>query len=789
MERRAITVRGTVQGVGFRPFVHGLAVRYQLGGFVRNESGAVEIEVEGNRRCLKEFLSELQRNPPALAKIAEIAWQHRSVRGEQSFRIDESLENSAERVYVSADSATCRDCLAELFDPLDRRYRYPFINCTNCGPRLTIIRGAPYDRPRTTMADFAMCPQCRREYEDATNRRFHAQPICCPVCGPRLEICDSLGKLIETEDPIGYFADSLKAGNIGALKGLGGYHLVCCAQNPHAVGELRQRKHRDEKPMAIMVRSIASVHEFCELTEDEQKLLESPRCPIVLLRKQPSASDFVCNEVAPSNPYLGVMLPYTPLHHLLLDAIGNVPLVMTSGNRSEEPIAYSDEDAVDRLHDIADLILWHNRPIHVRCDDSVTRVVDGSESPVRRSRGYAPQPITLPRKCDFPLLAVGGQLKGVFALGVDQHATVSHHLGDLDHLDAYRQFERDIGLYEQLFQLTPELIVHDLHPDYASTNYARERAIREKVPTLAVQHHHAHMASCMAENGLDEPVIGVTFDGTGFGLDEATNEAVIWGGEFLVGDYRQFRRAAHIRYVPMPGGDRAVAEPWRLAAAQLRDAERDLSLLTTRIPASKLCTIETMMVRRINSPLTSSAGRLFDAVASIAGVRDYVTYEGQAAVELEWLASDVAPDAVYPFELKTPVESQLPAVIDTRPLIQAVAQDAEHQVDANRIARRFHSTLVAIVTDTCRHIADQTGLDAIVLSGGVFMNVLVTREVNQSLTGAGFRVYRHRLVPPNDGGLSLGQLAVAATCPRHSQPSSPGHATATPSSSAVLAPA
>ena len=424
---------------------------------------------------------------------------------------------------MSPDVATCDACLAELFDPHDRRYKYPFINCVNCGPRLTIIKGAPYDRPLTTMADFSMCQRCRREYEDPTDRRFHAQPICCSACGPQLELCTTAGIPIATTDPLAAFARELSNGAIGALKGLGGYHLVCIADKSRAVAELRRRKHRDEKPMAIMIRDVVRAEQVCILNDDERMLLKSHRRPIVFLKKREVEPGLVCEEVAPGNPSLGVMLPYTPLHHLLMDALDETPLVMTSGNCSDEPIAYLDNDATDRLAGIADVTLRHNRPIHVRCDDSVTRIVDQSESIVRRSRGYAPQPIGLPHPCEGPMLAVGGQAKGVFALGVDRTATVSHHMGDLDNFDAFRQFQRDISLYEDLFRIVPEVIIHDLHPDYVSTRYAQKRAAAAQLQTFAVQHHHAHMASCMAENGLDEPVIGVTFDGTGFGLDEFTS--------------------------------------------------------------------------------------------------------------------------------------------------------------------------------------------------------------------------------------------------------------------------
>lgn len=753
MERRIIAVHGVVQGVGFRPFVYGLARRLQLRGFVKNQTGSVLIEVEGDAPSLDHFLTELAGKPPPLARIDSLSWERRAPRGATSFHIEASAADAAGPIFVSPDVATCDDCLRELFDPTDRRYRYPFLNCTNCGPRLTIITGAPYDRPRTTMASFAMCAACREEYETPANRRFHAQPTCCPVCGPQLRLLDAAGQPIDGADALAGFASALRAGRIGALKGLGGYHLVCLASDDGIVAELRRRKHREEKPFAVMVRDVAAAQGLCEIPPDERALLVSPARPIVLLRKR--ATGAVAEGVAPGNPCLGVMLPYTPLHHLLLDVMKPAPLVMTSGNRSDEPIAYEDRDALERLGGIAEVFLTHNRPIRVRCDDSVMRAIEGRDAPLRRSRGYAPQPVRLPLACCRPTLAVGGQFKGTFALGRDHHAFLSHHLGDLDHLEAYRAFARDSVLYQQLFALQPEQAAHDLHPTYASTQYARKQAESAGWSLFAVQHHHAHMASCMAENGLRERVIGVTFDGTGYGLDGA-----VWGGEFLVGDYRQFQRAAHLRYVGMPGGDQAVREPWRMAVAHLEDAGSEAPFLEDRQAPAALRALRRMIERRFNTPPTSSAGRLFDAVAALAGVRDRVSHEGQAAMELEWRATDVSPDGSYPFEL---VESpNAPLVIDTRPLIRAVVRDASRRDAASLIGRRFHTTMVEIIVAVCDRLRRATGLDAVVLSGGVFMNALLTREAAARLQAEGFRVHRHRLVPPNDGGLSLGQLAVAA---------------------------
>jgi hydrogenase maturation protein HypF len=750
MERRAISIQGTVQGVGFRPFVFKLASELQLSGFVRNQVSGACIEVEGENGPLDQFLAQLASRLPPLARIDGICWHMQPVKGEQTFRIESSDRIASGQIVIAADAATCEDCLAELFDPRDRRYRYPFLNCTNCGPRLTIVTGAPYDRERTTMARFPMCPVCRAEYEDPTNRRFHAQPIACPVCGPRISALSGDGSRIETEDPLRYFAAAIRAGKIGAMKGLGGYHLMCNAAEAAVVLDLRRRKNREEKPLAVMVGDLNSARALCEIDTAEEELLMSPRRPIVLLRKRGSA--FVADEVAPGNPRLGVMLPYTPLHHLLMREMDGLPLVMTSGNRSDEPIVCDEAEAIEVLCGICDLFLTHDRPIHVRCDDSVTQMIGGVESPVRRSRGYAPQPIALPVECNSPILAVGGQLKGAFAFGNGRRAILSHHMGDMDHFKAFRAFERDIVLYKELFDVRPRYIAHDLHPDYTSTRCAQ----RLGTPCIPIQHHHAHMASCMAEHGLSEPVIGVTFDGTGFGLDGA-----IWGGEFLVGDYSQFKRVAHLRYVAMPGGERAIREPWRMAAAHLLDAGTECAEFSKHIPIVSMRLMQTMINRNFNSPLTSSVGRLFDAVASLIGVQDCVSYEGQAAIKLEAIAGSTAASGAYPFEICA--DSQGVWIIDTRPIILSIVHEINSGIKKEYMARRFHSTLVEIVSDICSRVMKTTGIYNVVLSGGTFMNELLTVEVDDRLTRQGFRVYRHRLVPPNDGGLCLGQLVIAAS--------------------------
>jgi hydrogenase maturation protein HypF len=758
-ERRRISVTGTVQGVGFRPFVFGLARQRHLRGFIKNQTGGVVIELEGSPGELDQFLEEMVQGAPSLAQIATVSSSSLPWHGDPDFLIKESDSERAENIFITPDLAACPECLAEMFDPGDRRHLYPFLNCTNCGPRLTIVTAAPYDRTRTTMASFALCSDCRREYEDPANRRFHAQPIACPRCGPRLRLLDGNGVEIQCNDPIRSFAEAIRAGKIGALKGLGGFHLACDATRAASVHWLRQRKERDEKPFALMVADLDAAEALCEIDPDERELLQSRRAPIVLLRLRKdgcSKAAALAREVAPGNPHLGLMLPYTPLHHLLFRHLPGIPLVMTSGNRSDEPIAFTNESALEQLRGIAGLFLVHDRSIQMRCDDSVTRMVAGIELPMRRSRGYAPEPVRLPFHSSASILAVGGQLKSTFALGRAEHAFLSHHLGDLDELEAFEAFQRDLRLYENLFQFKPEVVVHDLHPDYPSTRLAIEIAAGRQVRAFAVQHHHAHLASCLADNGLDEPVIGVIWDGAGLGSDGA-----IWGGEFLAGDCSGFHRAAHLRYVPMPGGEAAVRQPWRMGLAHLLDAGLEQPPGPWRVSREKLELVKKMIVRRFNTPITSSAGRLFDAVAALLGIRDGITYEGQAAMELEWLATETAPDGVYPFEM---VELNPPQqwLIDTRPIIRAVVSDVENGISNGVVARRFHCTLVEMIAQTCSRIRQSTGLQSAALSGGVFMNALLLRESVDRLRKERFKVFRHRLVPPNDGGLSLGQLAVGA---------------------------
>jgi hydrogenase maturation protein HypF len=750
MQRWSVRLSGVVQGVGFRPFVYTTATGFGLTGFVRNEGDAVRVVVEGDPININQFLNELSVRAPAASQITSIQVEQLPSVGSGTFVIESSHDQLSPPTFAPTDLATCQACLAELFESADRRFRYPFLSCAHCGPRFTVIASLPYDRERTTMAAFSLCRDCRQEYEDPADRRFHAQTTACPACGPRLALLDDMGATIENSDPLADSVAALKDGQIVALKGLGGFHLACDARREQTVAELRRRKHRDEKPLAVMVADLATAEELCELSRTEARLLSSPQRPIVLLRRKKHAE--LADGIAPRQPFVGLMLPYTPLHHLLLHDLRG-PLVMTSGNRSDEPIAFDNDDAVCRLGGIADLFLTHNRPIQRRSDDSVVRVVAEHGFPIRRSRGYAPIPI--PVRCERSILAVGGDLKSVFAIGRNGQAILSHHLGDLAEYQAFRAFAEAVADYERLFRFQPEVVAHDLHPDYASTRYALERAASDRgIRLVAVQHHHAHLAACLAENGIEQPFIGVAFDGTGYGTD-----GTIWGGEFLVGDSRAVRRAAHLRPVALPGGDQATREPWRMALSHLHDAGESLDLLADRIEPRSLDTIRTMLDRRLNSPPTSSAGRLFDAVSALIGLRTVTNYEGQAAIELEGLAAASQIDGAYPFAANWPQ-------IDTRPLIAAIAVDIRKGVRPPVIARRFHSTVTEIIVATCAHLREETGIAAVALTGGVFQNAIILEEAEERLTNERFRVYRHRLVPPGDGGLCLGQLMVAAALER-----------------------
>jgi hydrogenase maturation protein HypF len=747
-----VRIEGIVQGVGFRPYVHALANRLQLAGRVGNDTTGVFVEVEGAEPAVEEFLAALPREAPPLAHIERVDTTPCSPTGERGFTIVASEQVGARATLVSPDTATCEDCLRELADPTDRRYRYPFINCTNCGPRFTIVRDVPYDRPHTTMAGFQMCTACAAEYHDPTDRRFHAQPVCCPVCGPTLRLVDSHDVPLTSGDPLAEAARMLLDGRVLAIKGLGGYHLAVDAANADAAQVLRDRKHREEKPFAIMVADLDVARRLCTVDATAQELLTSRRRPVVLLPRRPDGAP-VAPAVAPANRNLGIMLPYTPLHTLLLDAVGR-PIVLTSGNVSDEPIAYLDDDAATRLAGIADDYLTHDRPIHIRTDDSVTRSFRGTELPIRRSRGYAPEPITVAWPFPRHVLACGAELKNTFCLAKGGHAFISQHIGDLENVPTLLSFRHGIEHMQRLFDVTPEVVGHDLHPEYLSTKHALEL---QGVDLVGVQHHHAHIASCLADNGVAGPVIGVAFDGLGYGTD-----GTIWGGEFLVADLVGYRRAAHLVPVPMPGGTMAIKQPWRMAAAYL-DAAYDGSPPTLALAerhADTWQTVRTMARRGVNAPLTSSAGRLFDAVAALLGVRDTVSYEGQAAIELEQLA-DPTETGSYPATVDD-------GRVHGADLVRAVLDDLRSGRSREVVAARFHNAVAAAIIGTCELLREVTGLGTVALSGGVFQNVLLLDRCTDGLHAVGFRVLVHHRVPPNDGGISLGQAAVVAALDRAS---------------------
>jgi hydrogenase maturation protein HypF len=751
INRLRIEVEGIVQGVGFRPFIFRLAATHGISGWVKNTSGGVIIEAEGEADAVSAFLNDISAEAPPLAVITDLRSSRIDTVGEKGFIILKS-EAGENRAQISPDCDVCDDCLRELFDPNDRRYLYPFINCTNCGPRYSIITGVPYDRPFTTMSVFPMCEECRREYEDPMDRRFHAQPVACPVCGPHLEMTDGSGGRIKG-DPLKTAVRVLKEGGILAVKGIGGYHLAVDACNDGAVRELRRRKQRDEKPFALMSPDMGAIARFARFDQMEKRLLSGPERPIVLLPKL--EGNPIAPLVAPANGYFGVMLPGAPLHHLLLRD-NFTALIMTSGNISDEPIVYRDEEARERLSGIADMFLSHNREIHTRSDDSVIRVFQGNPLFLRRSRGYVPRSIRLPAP-QRSVLALGAELKTVVCLTREDRAFLSQHIGDLKNAATLQSLEDTVSHLERILDIRPEVVAHDLHPDYLSSVFA---AGLKEVRLEPVQHHHAHMASCMAENGLEGESIGVVYDGVGYGLD-----GTIWGGEFLLGDYRAFRRVGHFRTVAMPGGDAAVREPLRMALSYLFDAYGE-GLYGKPIPClaqvnDRERQIYLKMLRQgINSPLTSSCGRLFDAVSAMLDVRSRVSYEGQAAIELEALAEGADTDEIYPYSI---ISANGSLILDMRPIIEGVVSDIEISEPGAVIARRFHNTVAMSTTDLCVKIREATGVNRVVLSGGSFQNKLLTNGIFNGLSDEGFEVFTHRLAPPNDGGLSLGQAVIAGS--------------------------
>lgn len=762
IQRQAIQIRGQVQGVGFRPFVYRLAQRYGLSGFVRNDGAGVDIEVQGSAQAVADFLTDL-RQPPPLARIDTLlinALPLDFTEPPQAFSIAATC-GGITTADITPDTAICASCLTELFDPHDRRYRYPFINCTDCGPRYTITAQLPYDRPNTSMAGFALCPSCEREYRDPADRRFHAQPNACPVCGPQLNLLDATGQPLNVSDVIAATLERLLAGEILAIKGLGGFHLVCDAQNAATVTRLRQRKQRDAKPFAIMVANSASLTPWIESNEIEQQLLQSPQRPIVLLR-QSAASLQNLPDIAPGLAHLGVMLPYTPLQYLLFHEAAGRPtgtawlaqphslrLIMTSANPGGEPLVIGDEEAVQRLQGIADGFVTHNRAILARCDDSVLAL--GPEKPcfIRRARGYTPQAIRLPQ-AGPSVLALGGFLKNTICLTRDDRAYLSPHIGSLDNAETCRALEEAVVHLQDILRITPERIACDLHPDFPSSRLAAMYAAERNLPCIAVQHHHAHIAAVMAENGLQESVLGLALDGVGLGTDGG-----IWGGELLQADGSHFQRLGHLRPMPLPGGDRAAREPWRLAVATLHLLGRDDTALERF--GSKVLLIRQMLEKGINTPETSSAGRYFDAAAALLGVCEINAYEGQAAMELEALAHrhGVSAPLANGFQLTDD------GVLDLLPLLAWLAEGVEPAVGA----ACFHATLALALTEWVRWAGEKSGIRQVALGGGCFLNRLLTAQIQSLLEAAGWRVLTAERVPPNDGGLSLGQAWAAMQIP------------------------
>ncbi len=814
--RLHMTIRGAVQGVGFRPFVYRLATGMNLPGWVLNSSQGVFIEVEGEKQTLDAFLLRIEKEKPERSFIQSLEFSVLDPIGYTEFEIRHSDGTGMKSALILPDIATCPDCLREIFDPLNRRYLYPFTNCTNCGPRFTIVEALPYDRPNTSMKKFEMCDDCRREYEDPLDRRFHAQPNACPKCGPHLELWNESGRVVSSQhESLLEATDAIRNGKIVAVKGLGGFHLIVDARNDSAVKKLRERKHREEKPLALMYPSLDALRVDCVVSELEERLLLSPESPITLLSRKSEIENLdessrrpkseIASSVAPHNPYLGAMLPYTPLHHILMREMG-FPVVATSGNLSDEPICTDEGEALKRLSGIADLFLVHNRRIVRHVDDSVVRVLMGRESVMRRARGYAPLPIQTPVFSEVPLLAVGAHLKNTVALSNGENVFISQHIGDLETEEAHQAFQNVCRDLPVLYDSKPEFIISDMHPAYLSTQYAKDQNTR----VIEIQHHYAHIAACMAENELDGRVLGVSWDGTGYGLDET-----VWGGEFLLTTESSFHRVASFRQFRLPGAERAIREPRRTAIGVLYEIFGEELFERTDIPVlesfkgSELKLLRQVLASGVNSPLTSSVGRLFDAVASIVGLRQQVSFEGQAAMELEFSIRQTKTDELFQFRISAPEAHQPLAedcqsridkatnpkskllnplyesidsksrrqstiIVDWEPLILGVLDDVKQGVSPGVISTKFHNTLVEIIGE----IAGRIGEERVVLSGGCFQNKYLTERTVRRLEALGFRPYWHQRVPPNDGGIALGQVYAAmrlhsraSTTPRGSRPS------------------
>lgn len=751
----SVRIKGIVQGVGFRPFIFQLAKQHELTGWVRNQTDGVEIEAEGLAGHVEDFLRDIPARTPPLARITRMEVSEKPLSSFEHFDILQSHAEESRRTLIPPDVCTCHDCLQELLDPANRRFRYPFINCTNCGPRYSIIKDIPYDRDMTTMAAFVMCPLCWQEYEDPGNRRFHAQPNACWDCGPQVWLEDSSGRTIAQKDEaLLEVTNLLVEGAIVAIKGLGGFHLAVDATREPAVARLRKRKIREEKPFAVMFGDLSAVGRYCHVSSEESDLLASHQRPIVLLHgKRELAEPSIAPSVAPRNQLLGAFLPYTPLHYLLFHQTHLGALVMTSGNQSDEPIVTGNNAARKRLEGIADYYLFHDRDVYMRCDDSVTRVIHGMPRPVRRARGYVPVPVFLAERVP-EILGVGAELKNTICLTRQNEAFVSQHIGDLENLETLRSFEHTIGHLKRILEIEPKCIVHDLHPDYLCTQWAMDQ---DGVARLAVQHHHAHIAAVLAERQVSGPVIGVALDGTGYGTD-----GTIWGGEVLHVDGQDFVRLGHFRQVLLPGGNRAVKEPWRMAVSYLWslggiDKLKDYCDLLRRWPGKQVEILLQMLEKRLNSPVTSSCGRLFDAVSALAGLRDTVVYEGQAAIELE--QSMLPSDERYVGAVR---KEQDMWILDPLPMVAEVIEDVRRGQRVGAISARFHNGLVALLLESIQRVREETGLGKVALSGGVFQNAYLARYLEEELQNLGFDVYTHVEVPTNDACISLGQVYVGA---------------------------
>ncbi len=751
-ERRKIEIRGIVQGVGFRPTVYRFAKKYSLKGTVFNDSKGVMLDIEGSSQNIGDFLEELKKNPPPLANIERITSKRLTLKNFNEFKIIESERGEEKRTLVSPDIATCKDCEKELLNNKDRRYLYPFINCTNCGPRFTITKELPYDRKNTTMKKFEMCEKCRAEYEDPSMRRFHAQPNVCSDCGPHLEFLDQKGKKIKG-NPIDKATQFLKEGKIVAVKGLGGFHLACNAEDIDAIKTLRERKKRPYKPLALMTKDVSVISKFAYLSDEEKELLMSPRAPIVLLKKKKKC--VLPEDIAPNNNFLGFMLPYTPLHIMLFQNLE--VLVMTSGNRRDEPIAFDNKKAVKSLKDIADYFLVHDRDIWIQADDSVARVMDGETLLLRRSRGYAPEPLrsSLPNK--RKIIGFGAHKHNTFSISREDEIFVSHYIGETDNLETIKAFERGIKHFINFFDIPPDVAVVDLHPEYEATKFGKKWAKENNKFLIEVQHHHAHIASCLVDNQLDEKVIGVTWDGTGYGAD-----GKIWGGEFLIADLESYERKAHLRYIPLPGGDMAVKEPWRMGATYLYKTfgEAFLNLdidFVRKLDKKKWAVVENMINKKVNSPEVSSIGRLFDAVSSILEIRDLITYQGQAAIELEMIADETEKN-FYGFDIKEKSDFY---VINPLGVIKSIVKDIKKRVPKSNISMKFHIGLADLIVKVSKLLREETNINKVCLSGGVFQNMILRKEATKKMSREKFKVYNHRNLPPNDGGISAGQVAIA----------------------------